>query len=130
MADIAPPPVHRIAWIQLLILALLSLVLLAIDGRLAASAAVGGLLHIIPHAWFTRQAYRYRGARQVRQIVTAMYRGESGKILLSAALFAIVFARFKWVEPVTLFTSFGAMIVVQLFVTAKVIGGAHGNRAH
>ncbi|MGS2723506.1 ATP synthase subunit I [Porticoccus sp. GXU_MW_L64] len=124
MAQIAPPPVHRVAWIQLLILALLSLAVLPVDSRLAASAAVGGLIQIIPHAWFTRQAYRYTGARQVRNIVNAMYRGESGKILLSAALFAVVFKRFEWVEPVALFTSFGAMIFVQLFVTAKVINGA------
>ena len=104
-----------------MILILLSLALLAIDGRLAASAAIGGVIQIIPHAWFTRQAYRYTGARQVRNIVGAMYRGESGKILLTTAMFAIVFRMANWVEPVTLFTSFGVMILVQLLSATKIL---------
>lgn len=124
MAPIARPPVHLIARFQLVVLFLVSLALLPIDWALAASAATGGLIQIIPQAWFTRRAYRYSGARQVRNVVNAMYRGESGKLLLAAALFALVFHRFSWLDPATLFISFGAMIVVQLFVTAKTINSA------
>ena len=124
MARITRPPVHLIAWFQLIVLTLLSVALLPIDASLAASAAVGGLIQIIPQAWFTRQAYRYSGARQVRNVVNAMYKGESGKLLLTAALFAVVFHRLTWVDAPVLFISFGTMILVQLFVTAKVMNGA------
>ncbi|MDM3870786.1 ATP synthase subunit I [Porticoccus sp. W117] len=124
MAKIAPPPVHQVALIQLLILLLLSLALLPFGQKLAASAAVGGLIQIIPQVWFTRQAYRYTGARQVRNIVNAMYRGESGKILLTTAMFAIVFRMARWVEPVTLFVSFGVMILVQLLSATKILNRA------
>lgn len=124
MARIAPPPVHRIAWFQLLILTLISVALLPIEQSLAASAALGGLIQIIPQAWFTRQAYRYSGARQIRNVVNAMYRGETGKILLTAALFAVVFKMASWVNPVTFFLTYGAMILVQLLSAAKLLNGA------
>ena len=86
--------------------------------------AMGGLIQVIPQAWFTRQAYRYSGARQVRNVVNAMYRGESGKLLLTTAMFATVFRLASWVEPVTLFTSFGVMILVQLLSASKMLNGA------
>ncbi|WIO74311.1 ATP synthase subunit I [Porticoccaceae bacterium LTM1] len=124
MARIAPPPVHRIAWFQLLILALISVALLPIEQSLAASAAVGGLIQIIPQAWFTRQAYRYSGARQIRNVVNAMYRGETGKILLTAALFAVVFRMAGWINPVVFFLAYGAMILVQLLSASKLLNGA------
>lgn len=124
MARIAPPPVHRIALFQLLILTLISVALLPIEQSLAASAALGGLIQIIPQAWFTRQAYRYSGARQIRNVVNAMYRGETGKILLTAALFAVVFKMASWVNPVTFFLTYGAMILVQLLSAAKLLNGA------
>ena len=121
MASIAPPPIRRIAWIQLLVLVLLAVALLPIGVELAASAAVGGLIQIIPQAWFTRQAYRYSGARQIRNVINAMYRGESGKIVLTTALFAIVFKMASWVEPITLFSSFGVMILVHLLSASQLI---------
>lgn len=124
MAQVTRPPVHQIAWMQLIVLTLIVAPLLLFDREIAASVALGGLIQIIPNAWFTRQAYRYSGARQTRNVVNAMYRGESGKLLLTAALFAVVFYRLHWIDPVALFSSFGVMILVQLVSTVKVLAKA------
>ncbi len=121
MARIQAPPVYSVIQVQVVILAVFSIVLLGIDWRLSASAAIGGMIQILPQVWFTRQAFRYMGARQALKIVSAMYRGESGKLLLTAALFATVFKLVTWVQPVVLFVSFGVMIIVHLFGTARVL---------
>ncbi|MGB2002979.1 MAG: ATP synthase subunit I, partial [Porticoccaceae bacterium] len=86
MTTISTPPIQRVALYQLLILLPVCGIVSGFDVTLAGSMLVGGLIQIIPQAWYARQAFRYRGARQVNKIVRAMYWGESGKVILTAAL--------------------------------------------
>ena len=80
---------------------------------LACSVLIGGLIQICPQAWFTRQAFRYTGARKVQSIVRAMYWGEAGKVVLTTVLFTASFILVKPLSIGAVFSSFVAMILVQ-----------------
>ena len=121
MAPVARPPVERIAQFQLMVLLFSALVVLLFGVEVAGSVLLGGLIQILPQAWFTHKAWRYRGASRVHQMVRGFYLGQSGKLLLICALFALAFDRFTWLRPLPLIAGFTAMIVVQFWVTAKIV---------
>ena len=70
-----------------------TLALLFVSRTAAISAGLGGLVSVVPNAYFARQLFQYQGARQARQIVNRFYKGEAIKLLLTVVLFAMVF---KW----------------------------------
>ena len=70
-----------------------TLALLFLSRTAALSAVLGGLVSVVPNAYFARQLFQYQGARQARQIVNRFYKGEAMKLLLTVVLFAMVF---KW----------------------------------
>ena len=88
---------------------------------MAYSVLLGGLIQIIPQAWFARQAFRYAGARRVQSIVSAMYWGETGKVVLSAVLFTATFLLVSPLSVGALFSSFVTMILVQWFSIFTVL---------
>ncbi|MEZ5530593.1 MAG: ATP synthase subunit I [Porticoccaceae bacterium] len=120
-ATIEVPPVGRIALIQLLVLAVAGLGLLPVDKTLSCSLMMGGVIQIGPQAYFTRLAFRYRGARQTPKILRAIYWGETGKLLLTAVLFGLTFSYVKPLHVPMLFLGYGAMVIVQWFCAHKVL---------
>lgn len=54
------------------------------------SAALGGAAAFIPNLYFALRVYRSAG-QEARKIVRSFYAGESGKLLLTAALFYMIF---------------------------------------
>ena len=116
---IPKPEILKATLTQLAVLLLIVIVLGIDDSQLAASALMGGLIQILPQAWFSRQAFKYAGASKVDKVVRSMYRGELGKVVMTATLFAIVFTVSKqWNYPV-LFTTFLVMIPLQWFLLKK-----------
>jgi ATP synthase protein I len=113
MTTISLPPVKRVALYQLAFLLPVCAILLLWNSVLAYSVLIGGLIQICPQAWFTRQAFRYAGARKVQSIVRAMYWGETGKIVLTTVLFTVSFMMLKPLYVSALFASFVVMILVQ-----------------
>jgi ATP synthase protein I len=113
-AEIARPPVHRITLVQLASIGLLSLFFLAFDRVLACSVLSGGLIAIVPQAYFAALAFRWRGARSVKAIARSGYAGELGKFLLSIAGFALVFAVLRPVEGWAVFVGYLAMLLIQI----------------
>ena len=113
-AEIAPPPVHRIPLAQLAILLPLCLALLARDRVCAYSAFWGGLVAIVPQAYFAALAFRNRGARAARAMARSGYAGEVGKFILSAAGFAAVFATLRPIDAPAVFGGFLGMLAVQI----------------
>ena len=53
---------------------------------------VGGLFYVVPHGYFGLLAFRYSGASQAGKIVSSFYRGSTGKLVLTATLFALAFS--------------------------------------
>ena len=113
-AEIERPPVHRITLTQLAILVPLCLLLLAYDKVCAYSVASGGLIAIIPQAYFAALAFRWRGARSARAIARSSYAGEVGKFLLSVAGFAVVFATVRPIDGLAVFVGYLAMLAIQI----------------
>jgi ATP synthase protein I len=115
MTTISLPAVKKVALYQLALLLPASALLLGWSSVVAYSVLLGGLIQIIPQAWFARQAFRYAGARRVQSIVSAMYWGETGKVVLSAVLFTATFLLVSPLSVGALFSSFVTMILVQWF---------------
>ena len=113
-AEIARPPAHRITLAQLALLVPLCLLLLAYDKVCAYSAASGGLIAILPQAWFARAVFRRRGANAARAIARSSYAGEIGKFLLSVAGFAVVFATVRPIDGLAVFAGYLAMLSIQI----------------
>ena len=113
-AEIERPPVHRITLAQLATLVPLCLLLLAYDKVCAYSVASGGLIAIIPQAYFAALAFRWRGARSARAIARSSYAGEVGKFLLSVAGFAVVFATVRPIDGLAVFVGYLAMLAIQI----------------
>ena len=121
MTTISTPPIQRVALYQLLIFLPVCGIMSGFDVTLAGSIMVGGLIQIVPQAWYARQAFRYRGARQVNKIVRAMYWGESGKVILTAALFVTTFILWTQLNFLAVFCAFTVMIPVGWLITLKVL---------
>lgn len=120
-AEIRRPPVHRITLAQLAVLVVMCLLLAVYDKVFAYSVAAGGLIAIVPQAWFAFQAFRRRGAGAVREIARASYAGEIGKFLLSVAGFGIVFAAIRPLDALAVFAGFLAMLVLQIIGSALLL---------
>ena len=75
------------------------------------SAFIGGLIFVVPNAWFVHQVYRYQGARHARLVVGNLFRAESTKIALTAVFFAAVFILMEPVYVPALLFTFAVMVV-------------------
>jgi ATP synthase protein I len=80
----------------------------------AVSVLCGGLVAILPQAYFAARAFRWRGASAARQIARASYAGEIGKFILSVAGFALVFAAVRPIEGAAVFIGYLAMLLIQI----------------
>lgn len=90
----------RLLQCQLGLTILLATIAILFLGVMAAiSALLGGLVSIVPNAYFARKLFQYQGARAARQIVNGFYKGEAMKLLLTVTLFAVVF---KWFNIIPL----------------------------
>ena len=95
-----------------LALAAFCAIVLSID--VALSILLGGLVAIIPNAYFASKLFKYEGARAARQIVSSFYKGEALKITLSALLFTAVFM-FCHVVPLAFFASYILVLMTHWF---------------
>ncbi len=101
-------------WLTIEIAALIVLSLLWFtESRLAGySAFIGGLIFVIPNAYFAHRTFRYQGARQVYVAVGNMFRAESIKLALTAVFFAAVFTLMEPVHVPALLFTFAVMVVL------------------
>lgn len=111
-SKIPKPAVHRLIVLQVLITVLICGLCFGMGGELAAkSALLGGLVAIVPNAYFAWRAMRYNQTRSAAAVLGSMYAGELGKIALSAVMFALVF---KFVETLAIKTFFIVFVLVLL----------------
>ena len=121
MTTIPKPELLKATMYQLAVLLVLVVMISMTDKLMAVSALMGGLIQILPQAWFSWQAFKYAGASNVGKVVQSMYRGELGKVLMTATLFAILFTVDKQWNYLALFTTFLVMIPLQWFLTQKAL---------
>lgn len=121
-ATIAKPPLWKLYTLQTGILLVICTGLLWIDTLTAYSALLGGLISIAPNSYFARQVFRFRGAAAARHIARAFYQGETGKFLLTATAFAVVFATVKPLNVVALWVAYVATALSHWLVAAQIGG--------
>jgi ATP synthase protein I len=113
-AKIKRPAVYRISIIQLLILLGSSLILLGSQIEWAYSVLCGGLIAILPQAYFAARTFKWRGAQSAQSIARASYGGVVGKFMFSAAGFAVVFAMLRPINGLAVFAAYIAMLLIQI----------------
>lgn len=85
----------------------------SLESRLAGySALIGGLIFIIPNAYFAHRMYRHEGSRQANLMVGDMFRAESIKLSLTAVFFTAVFILIEPVHVLALLFTFAVMVVL------------------
>lgn len=111
-------PFHRspafavLRW-QLITGLLIGLILWLLRDPVAGySGLLGGLIALVPNAYFAYRVFRYSGARSARAIVREMYSGEAGKLILTAVLFVTVLMAVKPLEVAALFGGYLAVLAV------------------
>lgn len=83
---------------------------LTVDNRAGYSALTGGLIAWLPNLYFAYKAFRYFGARSANAIVQSIWSGEMGKLILTAVLFALVFAGAERFNVAALFAGYVAVL--------------------
>jgi len=119
-APLARPPLEKLYGAQLLILLVVVMGLLWIDKTTAYSALLGGLISVGPSYFFARQVFRFRGARLAPQIAQAFYVGETGKFLLTAVAFALVFATVRPLKAAVLLVAYLGMTLCHWVAAASI----------
>lgn len=95
-------------------LILAALCAIAFNAQAAKSALLGGLVSIIPSAYFAIKLFKHQGARAAKQIVNSFYKGEALKIILSIILFTAVFILCK-ITPLAFFASYILVLMTHWF---------------
>ena len=72
----------------------------------ALSLLLGGLVSVLPNAYFAYRLFARPGVAAARSVVQDFYRGAAGKFVLTIVLFALVFSCIRTVSPLALFVAF------------------------
>ena len=130
VANLKAPPVYKVIVIQFLVSVIAATGAFALLGLVTAySVFLGGLISTIPNGYFARKAFRYRGARYTPQIVKSFYAGETGKLVMTAVMFALVFAMIRPLNELAVIVSFIITVIAGLIATAWVNSGS-ANKAN
>ena len=112
---------RRLMLIQFGVSILISCIAVWVYSTTAAySAILGGLVCVVPNAYFARSLFFHSGARAAKQIVSGFYRGEALKLMLSAALFTLVFKCFN-IHPLIFFIAYIAAQMVFWFAPLIIV---------
>jgi len=115
-AKIAPPPVHRITAFQCVGLASIALISAVLyDDVTTISLICGGLVAIVPQAFFALRTFRYSGVQSPHTMARAGYSAVIGKFFLSCVGFAMVFALLRPVAGAVVFAGYLVMLTLHIF---------------
>lgn len=111
-------PGRKLALKQILIAFLLVLLAVVVSYIFAGwfsakSVFIGGLVAIVPQAFFAYKAFRYAGARSSQLVMKSFYSGAKLKLGLTAILFALAF-KLLVIEPVSFLTGFCLVMATPL----------------
>ncbi len=100
MSKIALGAMRRLAFsyvlIQVIVVLLISILLFLLDNNIAAySFLLGGIVNVLPNAYFAHNLFKKTGAQATREIVISFYLGEVVKFIITILLFTIIFKFFN-----------------------------------
>lgn len=109
----------KVTIIQTAVLCLLTLTAwLGAGGVMAYSVLLGGLISVVPNAYFVRRVFLHSGARAMEKVVRSALLGELVKLVLMGTGFALTFTL---VEPLAVAGVFGGFILTHVAGMAVVI---------
>jgi ATP synthase protein I len=120
-AQLIKPPLLRIFVTQFLVLLVISTSMLMLDKTAALSALVGGSISIVPNMYFARWAFRFSGAKSAARVAQSFYRGEAGKFVLTAVLFASIFMLMRPLNAVVIFLTYIFMMALNWMLALRFI---------
>jgi ATP synthase protein I len=124
MSSIKTPSVIKISAYQCMSVVCTAGLVAGIWDRVAVlSLVLGGMISIIPNAYFAHRVFRDSGARMMEKVVRNFFLAEVVKLVLAGTGFALVFSRVKSVEEVFLFAGFLVAHLVGLVVQARLLAG-------
>jgi len=115
-------PIWRILLTEGGLITLVALASWLHEPLLGRAVLAGGLIFLLPHAWFAWRALRHRGARAAREVMQDFYRAEAGKFLLTGAGFAVAFAHFGSAQAAVLLIAYIALQIANSVLMA-LFGG-------
>jgi len=98
-------PIHQIILVQLIATFIVSASSLLLGWVAAYSALLGGLICVLPNAYLAFRFTRTAGLSR-QQKIGRWIQGETGKIVQSGIMFALVFIWIKPLNPLLLFLTF------------------------
>lgn len=116
--SISRPPLLKIYALQCVLVLFASAVALFLNTVDAYSIFIGGVISIVPNAYFARQVFRYAGAIYAQQVARSFYRGETGKFLTTLALFTGTFVLVKPLNVFALFMAYLSIMMLNAFLIA------------
>lgn len=87
----------------------------------AASVFLGGMVAVIPNAFLAARLLQRRAAASASALMRAAWIGETGKLLLTALLFGVIFSMLR---PISAPAVFGGFIAAQLMVFGALLRGS------
>ncbi len=96
-------PLSILGW-QALLTVVTALPVLLIFGLVAGySALAGGIISVLANAFFALRLFSDRGSWQVDQLAVVAYRGVTGKLFITVALFLLAVVLIRPLSAVALF---------------------------
>jgi ATP synthase protein I len=111
---------------QVIVTCAFAVCLIVMGKEASLSALIGGFICVIPNIYLARKLTSKRSA-DVSVLKNNLYAAEFGKILITFALFAGVFATQEWIHPVALLAGFGLAQLTH-WLTPVVISVFNKNR--
>ena len=114
------PPVYRVLLAESGLLVFATIAAWLVNATAGSSILIGGLIFLLPQAWFAWRVFRHRGAKAAAAVVQGFYRGEAAKFLLTGAAFAAVFAVVKPLDAVALFGAYIGLLVTNAVLMSRL----------
>ncbi|EEX95208.1 F0F1 ATP synthase subunit I [Vibrio orientalis CIP 102891 = ATCC 33934] len=93
---------------------------IAVNTEWGVSALIGGSIFVIANAVFALCAFLFVGARATKMVAVSFYTGEALKILITVALFSVVYM-YMQVELVPLKLTYLLVLGINIFAPALFI---------
>lgn len=96
-----------LVFLQALMIPVSALIAWAVkDGTAAKSMALGACVCWLATSYFSWQSFKVAGARASRQVLSNMYKGMVGKLVILIVGFILILSNVKPLSPVALFCGF------------------------
>lgn len=103
---------YKLVLVQAIVAGIISILFFVMWGaQYGQSALAGAIIAVLPNFVFATLAFSHSGASSAAKVVKSFYWGEAIKMLLTIALFTLVFINMK-VGFMPLFTCYSLVLVV------------------